>query len=85
MLKQKLVGQRGKLSLSELFSTLNVGDKVALVRDLSFKTSFPVRMQGKTGTVIEKRGEGYVVSFHDGVKKVKTITVKKINLKKLSN
>ena len=84
MLKQKLVGQRGKLSLSKLFATLNVGDKVALVRDLSFKTSFPVRMQGRTGTIVEKRGEGYVVGFYDG-NKIKKVTAKKINLKKLSN
>jgi len=84
MLKQKLIRQRGKLSLSKLFSKLEVGDKVALVRDLSFKTSFPARMQGKTGIISEKRGEGYVVDVYDGGK-LKRITAKKINLKKLSN
>jgi len=84
MLKQKLVRQRGKLSLSKLYSTLNIGDKVALVRDLSFKTSFPERMQGRTGIIVEKRGEGYVVDVKDG-SKIKKITAKKINLKKLSN
>jgi len=84
MLKRKIVRERGKLSLSKLFSDLNVGDKVALVRDLAFKTSFPARMQGKTGIVTEKRGNGFVVDFYDG-NKLKRITAKKINLKKLSN
>ena len=84
MLKQKQVRQRGKLGLSKLYSNMNIGDKVALVRDLSFKTSFPERMHGRTGIIVEKRGEGFVVDVKDGTK-IKKITAKKINLKKLSN
>lgn len=84
MLKQKLIRQRGKIGLSRIFSELNEGDKVALVRDLSFKASFPERFQGKTGKIIGKRGDAYVVELYDG-KKLKRIVSKKINLKKLQN
>ena len=84
MLNRKTSREQGKLGLSKLYSDLNVGDKVALLRDLSFKTSFPKRMQGKTGIITEKRGDGYVVDVYDGGK-LKSLTAKKINLTKLSN
>jgi len=84
MLKQKSVRERGKLSLSKLFSELNEGDKVSLVRDLSFKPSFPLRFQGKTGKIVEKSGRSYVVELYDG-NKLKKITATRINLKKLQN
>ncbi len=84
MLKRKQVREKGKLGLSKLFTEINIGDKVALVRNLSFTKDFPERFQGRTGTVLEQRGEGFVVSFHDG-KVEKKLVVKRINLKKLSN
>ena len=70
--------------MSRLLSELNIGDKVALVRDLSFKASFPKTWQGRTGKVVEKRGRAYVVDVYDG-NKLKKVTVKRINLKKLPN
>ena len=76
--------QRGKLGLSKVFSELNTGDKVALVRDLSFKASFPKTWQGRTGKVTGKRGKAYIIEVYDG-NKLKKITAKRINLKKLPN
>ena len=76
--------QRGKLGLSKVFSELSIGDKVALVRDLSFKESFPATWQGRTGKIVEKKGRAYVIKVYDGGK-LKTVSVKRINLKKLSN
>jgi len=76
--------QRGKLGLSKVFSELNLEDKVALVRDLSFKASFPKTWQGRTGKVTGKRGKAYIIEVYDG-NKLKKITAKRINLKKLPN
>ena len=84
MLKRKIQRERGKLGLSKLFLDINPKDKVALVRNLSFTMDFPVRFQGKTGVVKEQRGDSFVVEFHDG-KVPKSVVVKRINLKKLSN
>ncbi len=83
MLKRKKLSERGKIAFSRYFQPLKAGDSVALVRDLSFKTSFPKRMQGKTGVVIEKRGAAYVVSVKD-YNATKHFTVKPIHLKKIT-
>lgn len=84
MLKRKNIREKGKLGLSKLFTDIKIGDKVALVRNLSFTKDFPDRFQGKTGTVVEERGESYMVNFYDG-KVEKNVMAKRINLKKLSN
>ncbi len=82
MLKHKKVRERGKLKLSKLFKDLNKGDRVAIVRDLSYTGSFPFRLQGKSGVIIGTRGTAFIVRLKDG-KKEKTFIVKKIHLKKL--
>lgn len=82
MLTHKKVNERGKLSLVHYFQKLNEGDKVALVMNLSYPANFPKRMQGKTGTVVGKRGNSYVVKLMDG-KKEKTFILSKIHIKKL--
>ena len=84
MLKRKPVREKGKLGLSRLFTDIQVGNKVALVRNLSFTKDFPDRFQGKTGIVTEQRGDSLIVEFHDG-NVPKSVVVKRINLKKLSN
>lgn len=84
MLKRKKIRQRGKLGLSKFFASFKVGDKVALVRNLSFTKDFPVRFHGKTGTVMGEQGKSLVVKIYDGRRK-KSLVVKRINLKKLSN
>ena len=84
MLKRKSLHQRGKVSLREYFKTFKTGDKVAFVRDLSFNADFPDRMQGKTGTIVEKKGRAYVVRIKD-LNMEKYFNVKPINLKKLES
>ena len=82
MLKRKPLRQRGKISMKEYFKSFKTGDKIALVRNLSFNADFPQRMQGKTGVVIEKRGRAYVVRVND-LNMEKHYVVKPINMKKL--
>lgn len=82
MLKHKRIRERGKLSLAEYFKEINKGDRVALIRNLSYGRTFPSRMQGRTGIVIEKRGRAYAIKLNDG-KKEKTYIVPKVHIKKL--
>lgn len=84
MLKRKSIREKGKTRLSDLFKEMNIGDKVSLVGNHSFTRDFPQRFHGKTGVIKEKRGAGYIVDFYDG-KRQKSVVVKRINLKKLSN
>jgi len=83
MLKRKNIRDKGKVSFTRYFQTFESGDSISLIRDLGFVTNFPKRMQGRTGTVIEKRGAGYVVEVVEGKLK-KKFMVRPIHLKKLS-
>lgn len=82
MLKHKRMRERGKHRLSRLFQELGVGNRVAVVRNLSSPGSFPRRIQGKTGTIIEKRGNALMVLLRDG-KKEKKFIITKEHLQKL--
>lgn len=84
MIKRKSIREKGKVRTSDLFREVKIGDKVALVRNLSFTMDFPKRFHGKTGVIREKRGLSYIVDFYDG-KMPKSVVVKRINLKKLPN
>ena len=84
MIGRKKIRQKGKLGLSRVFSEMHIGDKVALVKNLSFRFCFPERYQGRTGTVIGQQGRSMVVEITDGWQKKKFI-VQKIHLKKLSS
>lgn len=80
--RAKNVRESGKLSLSSYFKKIEDGSDVALVSNQSVKTSYPSRMNGKSGRVIGSRGKAKLVEIKDG-NKVKTIIVHPIHLKKL--
>ena len=82
MLKRKRIREKRRTNLSQYFQELREGDKVTLVRNLSFKAAFSKRMHGKTGTIVGKRGKAYIVRLLNG-KMYKTFTIKPIHLKKL--
>lgn len=82
MSKKKPVRTRGKLSLSRYFQELKKGDTVAVVREPAVQSSFPLRLQGRTGFVEGKRGKSYVVKIKD-IKKEKTFLIQPIHLKKI--
>ena len=81
MMKKK-TREKGKLKLSRYFQKLNEGDRVAVVREVSEKASFPERLQGRTGIIEGKRGKAYIVKIHDK-NKLKGYIIKPIHLKKL--
>jgi ribosomal protein L21E len=84
MAGKKKVRTRGKIQLSRYFQKLKEGDSVAVIREKSVNSSFPVRLQGRTGVVIEKRGRSYVVKFQEK-RTEKRFIIEPIHLKRLEN
>ncbi len=66
MIKRKAAKSHGKLKLSQYFKELKDGDKVAIVREHSEEPKFPIRIQGKCGVVIGKKGNAYLIRIKDG-------------------
>ena len=82
MVKRKAVRTRGKLQLSKYFQELKKGDAVAIINEKSIKSSFPVRLQGRTGIIKAKQGKFYVVKIKDQNKE-KSFIIEPIHLKKI--
>ena len=65
--------EKGKPKIGKLLIEHEVGSQVIIKMDSSVQKSLPhKRFHGKIGTVLEKRGRGYVVSVTNGdaVKKI---------------
>ena len=82
MVRRKPVRTRGKLQLSRYFQELKAGDSVAVVKERAVQSSFPTRLQGRTGVVEDKRGKAYVVKIKDQDKEKKFL-IEAIHLKKI--
>lgn len=82
MLKQKRIRDKGKAKLSHYFKNLKVGEKVAIIKDLSKNFNFPSRMHGKTGIVLGTQGSFFMIGIRDG-NKLKKICIESSHLKKL--
>lgn len=80
--KRKRIREKGKIKISRMFQELETGAKVCVVRELSEKTGFPFRIQGKTGEIEGKRGRAYIVKIKD-INKEKKYIINPIHLKKL--
>ncbi|MDI3473993.1 MAG: large subunit ribosomal protein L21e [Candidatus Woesearchaeota archaeon] len=75
--------EKGKRSTSEYFKELNPGEKVLIRREpSSTESQFHSRFNGKTGTIIGKRGSCYLVKVSD-VKKEKELIIHPIHLKRI--
>ena len=81
-MKKKPIRTRGKLQLSRYFQELKKGENVAVVRERGVQSSFPLRLQGKTGVVEDKRGKAYIVKIKD-LNKEKRFLIEPIHLKKI--
>ncbi len=82
MTNRKPVRTRGKLQLSRYFQELKKGDFVAISREPAVQSSFPVRFQGITGVIDERKGKSYIVKIKDGNKE-KELIIEPIHLKKI--
>jgi len=82
MSKKKDIRTRGKLQLSKYFQEFDVGDSVAVNREKAINSSFPERLQGRTGKIEGKRGKAYIVLIKDQNKE-KIFLIEPIHLKKI--
>lgn len=82
MSKRKPIRTRGKLQLSRYFQKLKQGDSVAVVKEPAVNSSFPKRLQGRTGVIESKRGKAYLVKIKDQAKE-KRFLIEPIHLKKI--
>jgi len=48
------------------------------------QSSFPKRIQGRTGTIFSKRGRSYVIKMNDG-KKEKQYIIEPVHLKRIKS
>jgi len=81
MVQRKDIRTRGKLQLSRFFQKLEKGDTVSVVRNVSVKSSFPLRLQGRTGVVEDSRGKFYIIRIMENSKEKKFL-IEPIHLKK---
>ncbi len=80
--KKKRTESRGRPGLSKLFREFNTGDAVAVIKEPSVDSRFPLRLQGSTGIVTEKRGKAYEVKIYTQDKK-KTFLIEPIHLRRI--
>jgi large subunit ribosomal protein L21e len=78
----KKVREKGKLRLSSYFKKVEDGADVAIVTDTGVRFSYPKRIKGMSGKVLESRGKFKLVEIKDG-NKAKTFIIHPIHLKKL--
>ena len=65
MIKRKSQREHGKIRFSRYFQSFKNDDRVAVVRELSVQPKFPASLQGRSGIIIGKRGESYIIKIND--------------------
>ena len=81
-MQSKKLRTKGKISLSRYFQEFNIGDCVAVIKELAVRSSFPERLQGRTGFIEEKRGRAYSVKIKD-MDKLKRFLIEPVHLKRI--
>lgn len=79
---RKRVETRGRPGLSKLFRQFKQGESVAVVKEPSVDSKFPLRLQGLTGIITSKRGKSYEIEIYTQDKKKKFL-IEPIHLKKI--
>ena len=82
MISGRSIREKGKIALSKYFQEFKKGDRVAVVKNPSLKSSFPDRIQGDTGIIECKRGKAYIVKLMD-FNQEKRYIIQPIHLKKI--
>jgi large subunit ribosomal protein L21e len=78
----KKIRTKGKIQLSRYFQELKEGDIVAVIKEPSVCSTFPLTLQGRAGVIEGKRGKACIVKINDKNKE-KTFLIEPIHLKKL--
>ena len=71
------------LSVNDFIKKIEVGDKVAIVQKGNFRDIPHPRYRGRIGTVIEKRGQAYIVKVRI-MSAERTLTVPAVHLEKVT-
>ena len=79
---RKRIGSKGRPGLSRLFKQFKEGDSVAVIKEPSVDSKFPLRLQGSTGIVSAKRGRAYEVEIYAQDKRKKFL-IEPIHLKRI--
>jgi len=79
---RKKIRTKGKLQFSKYFQELEKGDSVTIVKESAVQSSFPTRLQGRTGLVESRRGKAYIIKIKDQNKEKKFL-IESIHLKKI--
>lgn len=66
------------------FQKFQPGDTVAVVKELAFPFPYHNKLQGRTGKIIEKRGEAYYVEIKD-LNKPKRYLLRPVHLKRIQD
>lgn len=82
MIKRKQMRTRGKIKLSLYFQEFKTGDRVTVIRELTLEPKFPKQIQGRSGEIIGKRGNSYLIKIKD-LNKEKTYIIHPVHLRKL--
>jgi len=80
--RKKKIKTRGKIQLSRYFQEFGEGDRVSVVKEQAISSSFPERIQGRTGTVESKRGRAYMIKIKDNDSE-KRFLIEPVHLKKI--
>lgn len=81
--KRKRIESRGRPGLSKLFKKFAEGESVAVIKEPSVDSKFPLRLQGSTGTVISKRGKSYEVEISTQ-NRLKTFIINPVHLRRIT-
>ena len=79
---RKRIQSRGRPGLNKLFQEFDMGESVAVIKEPSIDSKFPIRLQGSTGIITEKRGNSYGVEIYTQNKKKKFL-IEPIHLKRI--
>ena len=82
MIVRKPLRTHGKIQLSKYFQEFQNGDRVAVIREHAVQPKFPTQIQGRSGVVVNKRGDSYIIKMND-LNKEKTYIIHPLHLKKL--
>jgi len=75
--------EKGKVTVNQFLQTFEVGDRAAITLEPSIHKGMPhPKFQGRTGTIVEKRGDSYVLRIKDGAKD-KDIIARAVHLRPL--
>ena len=80
--KTKRIESSARPGLSRVFQEFKEGEPVAVIKEPSVESRFPLRLQGLTGTVKDKRGKSYIVEIKTQ-DKMKRFLIEPVHLKRI--